>query len=1632
MQGGQGPAAQAMPMNYPYAMAQHATPFHQMAQQHMPQPMAYNDVRHGQVNPQQFQIPPGAFVPNYAGMQSMQGYGYNHQGMQYMQQIPHQMMQPQPQPSQPHQMTQHSAHTSSTPPIQPQQPSQPQQPAPHQTVPQPHLQKPKNKAIKIIDPNTLSEIDVKAPATASSEPTESVQNKEKRNHFKEQVLQTVKEPGKSAPHTSPSPQPQQAASPQMKPPGGKTTPTSTSPVKSPQVLKQTTTPPVEIKKPDSPASSKPAEPAKTITPKAILPRSNSQPDDKTPEKQGIEMSVQTTPSLAKVAQTSPATASSEKPEIAAPKFESPPQPETKKIEKKPTPVPVETHVKSENKPEIVETDGETITVLSEEKKDSHEEKAKEEVKVKPKEDKAKEEVTVKPKEEKTKEEVKVKSKEETKQKGGSNQTKGAKQRETAKPKEVLKPKEVIKSKDEIKPKEVSKSRDEIKPKDEGKPKELLKQREEPKPKDEIKPTEVLNQEMTPKDEVKPKEAVKQKEDVPRRAVDDPKVNGVFEKVPEKLTIEIPNGKEILPQEDVPSSEESSECKDQFMTPPATPSEVKPYKKPEVIEQEVKPEPEVKPEVVKPSPIELSDVVPMVAPAVAPTKLTEAVSETKVEVKAVPPPVEEVKIPEIIPERIPDKEMAPQPPTTIDVAPQLEEGEIIEEETTPTGHFRYSREEMVALREAQDKPLPNIPKFDCIMAIPILKAEPIRPRPSNQFVPTWEKESGNRSRSRGGGDRNRSMDKNMSSMSMKPRIIEHTLAPVVTRKKSHNAWLSKREEDPVKKEVDVSEMSMKTLRGNIVAILNKITPQNFKELSVRILQLGICNMEKLEIAVEIIFEKAVLEPAFSQTYANLCKIMSSIKFPDEQNPKISPFRKTLLNRCQKEFFREKTDEDSINKLMDALNAKTDLTESQRNSENEELLYQKSKLKKKMLGNINFIGELFNLGMLSSKIILTQCIVNLLGKKDKQGKVDDEVVECLSKLYGTVGKKLEEECNDDIKKNMFDKTWHEFKSLSTDSRYPYRIRFMIQDVMELRSSAWVPRRVEVKPQRIEDIHREHAEEEHNKKMEATLAASTNRKSKSRTDSRDERHMRGSRDGREKEYVPKKITTPLDMSKLATQKLDSSSLILGPTAGKWGRGSGTGSGTNSPLSGSKEDLTAPTNNRFDMLGKAGHKQKLVPGRTSSAPAPRKNTMERERASALASAHAIASSGRRTPSQSPVRTGRTPSRSPDRAASDRAASQPKDLPDELIKSKTKSIISEYFDIEEMEEAVDCVKEELKLVKKHHIFVQAALNLVIEAKAKNITLLGELFAALFKEQLMNADGLLNGFQTMFESAQDLAIDVPGIYTNLGKLMGESFAKEHLTLKVIRSALEPLRASDKAGVVMCETIKTAVDVLGSKGSMEVQQRWGKEKMSWSDLCDKPADLIEKYKFDYLSSTTEPKEDVRRDADVDITYHLRALLQDDKKNKDDVFTYIDKTVTVSAQKECQFIKDLMTVAFEFCCDADVKDVTKYEISEANFNRVSPILMKYLQSGKDNLQCEVYALDAIQLSIHNMKHPRSLASQIFIKLDDGEIVSEVGFKHWRDNGEEQQGHGVMRSNLKLFFEELSNNDSDSDNSETPSKA
>ena len=68
-----------------------------------------------------------------------------------------------------------------------------------------------------------------------------------------------------------------------------------------------------------------------------------------------------------------------------------------------------------------------------------------------------------------------------------------------------------------------------------------------------------------------------------------------------------------------------------------------------------------------------------------------------------------------------------------------------------------------------------------------------------------------------------------------------------------------------------------------------------------------------------------------------------------------FRKILLNKCQKEFEKEKQDdlqmEEDRNKTFD--------TEKEKKEWLEELDYRELKNRRRTLGNIRFIGELFKL-------------------------------------------------------------------------------------------------------------------------------------------------------------------------------------------------------------------------------------------------------------------------------------------------------------------------------------------------------------------------------------------------------------------------------------------------------------------------------------------------------------------------------------------------------------------------------------------------------------------------------------------------------------------------------------------------
>jgi len=235
--------------------------------------------------------------------------------------------------------------------------------------------------------------------------------------------------------------------------------------------------------------------------------------------------------------------------------------------------------------------------------------------------------------------------------------------------------------------------------------------------------------------------------------------------------------------------------------------------------------------------------------------------------------------------------------------------------------------------------------------------------------------------------------------------------------------------------------------SITGTLNKITPEKFDKLSIKLCKEieSIVEEDIYSEAVSLVFSKAVSEPNFSKMYAELCVKLNAqpVNLPD---PKVN-FKRVLLNKCQDEF--ESTYVINNKNLSD---------------DPEERFF---KLRRRKLGNVKFIGELFKSKLLSEKIV-EECIRILLDPVDKSR--DKETVEhhceLICKLMTTIGKLLDQPKS----KSFMQKHFDQFTRLSQDENLSSRIRFMFQDLLDLRSNNWIPRREENTPKTFGEVHAE----------------------------------------------------------------------------------------------------------------------------------------------------------------------------------------------------------------------------------------------------------------------------------------------------------------------------------------------------------------------------------------------------------------------------------------------------------------------------------------------------------------------------------------------------------------------------------
>ncbi|KAL0380036.1 UNVERIFIED_CONTAM: Eukaryotic translation initiation factor 4G [Sesamum angustifolium] len=253
--------------------------------------------------------------------------------------------------------------------------------------------------------------------------------------------------------------------------------------------------------------------------------------------------------------------------------------------------------------------------------------------------------------------------------------------------------------------------------------------------------------------------------------------------------------------------------------------------------------------------------------------------------------------------------------------------------------------------------------------------------------------------------------------------------------------------------DEEDAKQRQLKG----ILNKLTPQNFEKLFQQVKQLNIDNVGTLSRLISQIFDKALMEPTFCEMYANFCFHLAA-DLPDlsVENERIT-FKRLLLNKCQEEFERGEREEEEANKAEEEGEAK------QTAEEREEKRLQ---ARRRMLGNIRLIGELYKKRMLTERI-MHECINKLLGQYQNP---DEENIEALCKLMSTIGEMIDHP----KAKEHIDAYFDIMAQLSNNMKLSSRVRFMLKDSIDLRKNKWQQRRKVEGPKKIEEVHRDAAQE------------------------------------------------------------------------------------------------------------------------------------------------------------------------------------------------------------------------------------------------------------------------------------------------------------------------------------------------------------------------------------------------------------------------------------------------------------------------------------------------------------------------------------------------------------------------------
>ncbi|KAF9582192.1 hypothetical protein BGW38_000527 [Lunasporangiospora selenospora] len=572
----------------------------------------------------------------------------------------------------------------------------------------------------------------------------------------------------------------------------------------------------------------------------------------------------------------------------------------------------------------------------------------------------------------------------------------------------------------------------------------------------------------------------------------------------------------------------------------------------------------------------------------------------------------------------------------------------------------------------------------------------------------------------GGGQVRGNDRGRQEL-VSPILSEY--APLV---KTENAWAPKLSAGKSLSDSFASEpVTQEMITRKVKALLNKLTKDNIESISGQVIEIANFSVKEsdgttLKHCIHLIFEKATDEPGFGSVYASLCakmlqEISSDVKdeaLPGSTGGKL--FRKYLLSICQEEFERGWKDKASLDGV--SLNDKDgpDLMSDE--------YYVMMKAKRQGLGLIRFIGELYKQKMLTEKI-MHECVKKLLANVTNP---EEEETEGLCKLMTTIGALLD---RPEAKGHM-DVYFVRMQELTKSSKLSSRVRFLVQDVIDMRANNWVSRREVSGPKTIAEIHEQAAREHQEQEMMRRTTSSSGRGLPTRR----EQMSRGP-SFRNDYPFPQSPNKKMDLSNFGnTTRSKANDMTFEPASAVFGAFSK--SKRPAPSSAKRPSQVGLSNvNTFAALQDFDdHKAETT--KPTLTERPKLNIAPRTIPS---------------PESEPVA---------------KSLIDPKPEPKKTEEQAVRSIsntLKEYLSLRDMEELLVSIDE----LDRCYIplLVTEFVNQSIVMKRENVDQVAEAFKSLRNQNRITSADFEKGFEVPLKDLGDTAIDVPNAYTYAGMLL---------------------------------------------------------------------------------------------------------------------------------------------------------------------------------------------------------------------------------------------------------------------------